>query len=148
MVKGSSIFGNELDEVEIVNAEETKFAGRTTAVDAETKVFLGLNGQLSTVAVPVNRGSTYRVYIGVPGDLPEPAEVFSTSKNISINGGSIVSHSFFEGIKVLSVELEISPSAELGEYSLFLRLVNGRTIAVPGSLSLEAFQVRGFRSIF
>ncbi len=148
LVKGSDIVRNELDQIVISTGEEAKVAERTTVTDVETRAFLGLNGQLSNVAVPVNRGSTYRVYIGISGGVADPVEVFSTSKNVSIDQDSILIHSFFEGIKVISVELDIDALAEFGDYSLVVQLANGRTVPLPGSLTLEAFQVRGFRSMF
>lgn len=148
LFKGSDIFSEEPEEVAIRTGDESKFAGRSAVTDVDTKTFLGLNGQLSNVAVPVNRGSTYRVYIGVPSGIADPAKVFSTSKHVAIVPDSLLVHSFFEGIKVISIELEIDAAAEFGDYSLVLRLSNGRTVPMPGSLSLEAFPVRGFRSIF
>lgn len=148
LFKSSDIGRSEPVQIQILSEEEVKFAERSAVTDIETKVFLGLNGQLSNVAVPVNRGSTYRVYLGVPIGLAEPVQVFSTSKYVSVDPDSIVVHSFFEGLKVISVEIEIDTSAEFGEYSLVLKLNNGRTVPMPGSLSLEAFKVGGFRSIF
>lgn len=123
-------------------------AGQATSLNAqiplEPAVFnaslIGLNGHLSTIAVPVSAGRTYTVYVGGfhvnAGEIPEGG-IASTSPFISINPASVVQQQTSDDLSVISFEVDVNPGAPAGEYSLRLQSATGETSYIAGGLTID-----------
>ncbi|HEX8652135.1 MAG TPA: matrixin family metalloprotease [Pyrinomonadaceae bacterium] len=101
---------------------------------------VGLNGQLSTISVPINRGRTYTVYVGGEGvnlnQIPNTG-ITVASPFIAVNPASVMQQQFGTGIPVISFDVSVSPGAPLGDYSLRLQSNTGEVAYLAGSLSVE-----------
>lgn len=84
------------------------------------KKYLGFNGQLSNLAIPVSAGKSYIIYIGLENfDFQNP-EIRFNSKKIKVNKQSIIRHNYDKQIKVLSFEILLDEDILNGEYSFSL----------------------------
>jgi len=101
---------------------------------------VGLNGQLSTISVPLNRGRTYTIYVGGEGinlnQIPNTG-ITIASPFIIVNPTSVMQQQFGTGISVISFEVSVSPGAPLGDYSLRLQSNTGEVAYLAGGLSVE-----------
>lgn len=125
-------------------------AGAPTTLNAqipnEPAVFnatlIGLNGHLSTIAVPMVAGRTYTVYVGGSqlinaSRIPEGG-IASTSPFITINPASVVQQQANDALSVISFDVEVGAGAPAGEYSLRLQSVAGEASYMAGALTVEA----------
>jgi uncharacterized protein (TIGR03437 family) len=115
-------------------------------IAAEPAVFnatlIGLNGHLSTIAVPVTTGRTYTVYVGGShivnmNEIPEGG-IASTSPFITINPASVVQQQTEDALSVISFDVEVGAGAPAGEYSLRLQSVTGEVSYIAGALTVDA----------
>lgn len=115
-------------------------------IPAEAAVFnaslIGLNGHLSTIAVPVAAGRTYTVYVGGSrllnlSEIPEGG-IASTSPFITVNPASVVQQQTDEALSVISFDVEVGAGAPAGEYSLRLQSVTGEVSYIAGALTVDA----------
>ncbi|HEX8747682.1 MAG TPA: matrixin family metalloprotease [Pyrinomonadaceae bacterium] len=115
-------------------------------ISAEPATFnaslIGLNGHLSTIAVPVAAGRTYTVYVGGSrilnlSEIPEGG-IASTSPFINVKTASIVQQQSDDALSVISFDVEIGAGAPAGEYSLRLQSVTGEVSYIAGALTVDA----------
>jgi uncharacterized protein (TIGR03437 family) len=115
-------------------------------IPAEQSVFnaslIGLNGHLSTIAVPVAAGRTYTVYVGGSNirnlnDIPEGG-IASTSPFITVNPASVVQQQTEDALPVISFDVEVGAGAPAGEYSLRFQSVTGEASYIAGALTVDA----------
>lgn len=88
--------------------------------------YIGFNGQLSNLAVPVNAGKSYIIYVGGKNINPEQIELGFHTDYLKVNRSSIIKHNYGENISVMSFEVEIGENTPIGEYSIFLK--NGENL--------------------
>ena len=102
---------------------------------------VGLNGHLSTIAVPVSAGRTYTVYVGGAhinvSEIPEGG-IASTSPFININSASVVQQQTNDALSVISFDVEVGAGAPAGEYSLRLQSATGAASYMAGALTIDA----------
>ncbi|MBA2380454.1 MAG: hypothetical protein H0V76_12870, partial [Blastocatellia bacterium] len=101
--------------------------------------FIGFNSQLSRVAVRLNAGRSYSLFIGGSRLDAESVRIGSTSGLISVAAGSIVEHSRDENLSVLRFEVAIAPETPPGDYSLYIEAFGGGTTVLVGVLTIEEF---------
>lgn len=115
-------------------------------VPAEPAVFnaslIGLNGHLSTIAVPVAAGRTFTVYVGGSrilnlSEIPEGG-IASTSPFINVNPASVVQQQTDDALSVISFDVEVGAGAPAGEYSLRLQSATGEVSYIAGALTVDA----------
>lgn len=99
--------------------------------------YLGFNGQIAEIAVPVNAGSTYFFMAG-SSSLGDSSNVESTSDFISVANRSFAGN-FANHIRTLGFDVSIAPNAPAGEYSLALRSASGERRFVIGGISVEKY---------
>ncbi len=101
---------------------------------------VGLNGHLSTIAVPVAAGRTYTIYVGGAhinvGEIAEGG-IESTSPFINVNTASLVQQQTEDALSVISFDVEVGAGAPAGEYSLRLQSATGETSYVSGALTID-----------
>jgi len=99
---------------------------------------LGMNGELSTVALPLTAGKKVRVYIAGEGldDLP-PSGVSSTSPFISIDAESVIEEHFDTPYPAISFEITVARNTPSGEYSIVLQTSEGEIAYLVGAITID-----------
>ena len=99
---------------------------------------LGLKAQLSSVAVPVEPGKTYVLYIGGDGVDQVPGSAISvTSPFMTINPASLTSQPFGASFPVVSFEVTVAANAPFGDYSLRFQANSGEVAYLAGGLTVD-----------
>ncbi|HXD33653.1 MAG TPA: carboxypeptidase regulatory-like domain-containing protein [Pyrinomonadaceae bacterium] len=110
---------------------------QNTAPALKPKV-LGLNAQLSSVAVPVEPGRTYTIYVGGEGVDQVPGSAISVgSPFMTVNPSTLTSQPFGASVPVISFELTVAPNAPFGDYSLRFQGNSGEVAYLAGSLTVD-----------
>jgi hypothetical protein len=100
---------------------------------------LGMNGELSTVALPLTAGKKVRVYIAGEGiDDVTPSGISSTSPFISIDTESVVEEQFDTPYPAISFEITVARNTPAGEYSLVLQTSEGEIAYLVGALAIDS----------
>lgn len=110
--------------------------------------FVGFNGQISELAVPVNGGKSYIIYIGGKNLELENLEMSFSSPNISVVPNSRIKYDYGANISIVSFEVKISKNTPLGEYGIFVNLRDERITCLAGSLTVEEFPNHWNNNIF
>ncbi len=108
----------------------------------------GFNGQLSDLAVPVERGHSYAFIYGSRGLNPGQIRITSTSPGIVVEPAS-TSHLYTSGeTAIIGFEVFISPTAQPGEYSL--RVYEGERLVtqVPGIVTIDEVPNPWYSTLF
>src|SRR5580765_8460139 len=99
---------------------------------------LGMNGELSTVALPLTAGKKVRVYIAGDGiDEIPPAGISSASPFISIDPESVNEEHFDTPYPAISFEITVARNAPAGEYSIVLQTAEGEIVYLVGALTID-----------
>jgi uncharacterized protein (TIGR03437 family) len=101
---------------------------------------IGVNGHLSTVAVPVRAGETHTIYVGgvrLRTEHLHRGGITITSPFMSIEPTSIVEQEFGIGLNVISFEVSVSAGAPAGDYSLRLQTETGEVAYLAGGITIE-----------
>lgn len=110
--------------------------------------FVGFNGQIANLAVPLNSGKSYVVYVAGKNLDVENLTAAVNSPFIKVNPKSIVSHDYGSEISVLSFEVILQPNVPKGDYSISLTDKDGNTDYLFGCLSVEEMKNPWFSYIF
>jgi hypothetical protein len=99
---------------------------------------IGLNGELSTVALPVTAGKTVTVYVAGEGmDEISLGGVSATSPFIRVNADSLAAEEFDTSYPVISFEITLAADIPPGEYSLVLQSSEGEMVYLVGALTVD-----------
>ncbi len=99
---------------------------------------LGLNSQLSTVAVPLTAGRTYTLFVAGEGVDQVPAGGISvTSPYMTVNPASLTRQQFGSTFPVISFEVTVAPNAPFGDYSVRMQEASGEIAFLAGGLSVD-----------
>ncbi len=99
---------------------------------------IGMNGELSTVALPLKAGKKFTVYIAGEGiDEIPAAGVSATSPFISINSETVTYEEFDVPYPVISFEVAVAPNTPEGEYSIVLQSGDGEFVYIVGAITIE-----------
>ena len=116
---------------------------------SETKDFdvayVGFNGQISELAVPINGGKSYMIYVGGKNLDSSKVSIGFNSPYLKVRPKSLVNHQYGEDVSVISFEVNVAAETPLGEYSFFVKMKNKNTEFSVGSLTVETF-VNGWNS--
>ncbi len=99
--------------------------------------YVGFNGQLSSLTVPVNAGKSYIIYVGGKNLSPNNVKIGFHSTNFKVNSKSLIKHNYSENISVISFEVEIDELTPVGEYSFFIKSHDGNYEYLVGGVSVE-----------
>jgi len=99
--------------------------------------YLGFNGQIAEIAVPVNSGSSYMLLAGSP-NLGENWDIEPSSNFLLITPATFAGN-FADHIKAVGFEVSIASSAPDGEYSISLRTSSGDRRFLIGGITVEKF---------
>jgi hypothetical protein len=99
---------------------------------------IGMNGELSTVALPLTPGRKVRIYIAGDGmDEVPAAGISSTSPFISIDSESVNEEQFDTPYPAISFELTVARNTPAGEYSILLQSAEGEIVYLVGALTID-----------
>ncbi len=110
--------------------------------------FIGFNGQISQIAVPVNKKRTYLIYVGGKNLDTGRLQVNFNSPYFSVEPGSLIKHDYGADISVFSFEVTVSENAEPGEYSFSLQSKNGTADYTVGGIVIKDTVNPWFKYIF
>lgn len=99
---------------------------------------IGMNGELSTVALPLSAGKTFTVYVAGEGIDEIPlGGIIATSPFITVNSDSLAAEDFDTPYPVISFEITLAADIPPGEYSLVLQSSDGEMAYLVGALTIE-----------
>ncbi len=137
---GGSFAGLDLGEIEILKGKTTGFVRKITNSARDFDVqFTGFNGQLSKLAVPINGGKSYQIFVGGKNLDPADFQIGLTSPFFTVSSGKITSLDYGRDISVFSFEVTSPAETPPGEYTIFLQKADGKIEFLPGSLAVEKF---------
>ncbi|MFN2578712.1 MAG: matrixin family metalloprotease [Pyrinomonadaceae bacterium] len=123
------------------------FADKTTSLGffvspnlapALTPRLIGMNGELSTVALPLKPGRKIIVYVAGEGvDEVPPGGISSTSPFISIDPESVSDAEFETPYPAISFEINVARNTPAGEYSMVLQSSDGEIVYLVGALTID-----------
>ena len=100
--------------------------------------FLGMNAELSTVALPIEPGKKIKIYLGGEGiDQVPGTSIAVNSPYFSVDPASLTREQLGTAFPVVSVEVTALPNAPFGDYSIKLQSNSGETAFVPGGLTID-----------
>jgi hypothetical protein len=103
-----------------------------------TPRYLGINGDLSTVALPLEAGKKARVYLGGEGlDQIPAAGISIASPFFKVEPGSLTRENFSTSFPVVSFEVAVAPNAPFGDFSIRLQSSSGEVAYVPGAVTID-----------
>ncbi len=143
----NAVSAQELGTVIVSSDETVQIPVRSVSVAArDFEVdFLGLNGQMSEMALPLSPGRSYVIYLGGRNLDPKKLSLSFTSSNLSVTPGTLRSIDYGPEISVVSFELRVAPGTPKGEYSIFAESDRGYKRAIIGGLSVDNFGISAAR---
>jgi len=99
---------------------------------------IGLNAELSTVALPLAPGKRVKVYFGGEGvDQVPGTSIAVNSPFFSVDPASLTREQIAAPFPVVSIELQVAANAPFGDYSLRLQSNSGETAYIPGAITID-----------
>jgi hypothetical protein len=100
---------------------------------------IGMNGELSTAALPLAPGETMTIYVGGQGlDQILANGISVSSPFIIVNPTTVASAEFGTSYPVISFDVTVAPNAPPGEYSIRLQTSSGELAYLAGALTIDA----------
>ncbi len=136
----NSYSAEELGEIEIDKGKKTNLSEKLLQNTKNFELqYVGFNGQLSELPVPVNAGKSYMIYLGGKNLDADDLIIGFNSPYIKVTPNSITKHNYGKEVSVTSFEIKLSPQTPLGEYSFFVKKQNAAKDISIGSLTVESF---------
>lgn len=127
----------DVSDVGTTNLNATLIAPQTSFPTLKPRL-LGLNLQLSNVAIAVEAGRTYRVFVGGDGvDQVPGSGIAVTSPFLTVNPGSVTLQQYGASFPVVSFEVTVAPNAPFGDYSIRMQTSSGQVAYLAGGLSVD-----------
>lgn len=99
---------------------------------------IGLNAELSTVALPLAPGRRVKIYLGGEGVDQVPGTSISVnSPYFTVDPATLAREQIAAPYPIVSIELAIASNAPFGDYSLRLQSNSGETAYVPGAITID-----------
>lgn len=100
--------------------------------------FIGINGELSTVPVPVAAGKKLTLYVGGEGvDLIPGSGLVLSSPFITVDPASLTLQQFHNATPVISFEVSVAANAPPGDYSIRLQSNSGEMAYLVGGITIN-----------
>ena len=99
---------------------------------------IGLNAELSTVALPLTAGKRVKIYLGGEGvDQVPGTSIGVNSPFFTVDPSTLTREQLAAPFPVVSIELQVAPNAPFGDYTLRLQSNSGETAYVPGAITID-----------
>jgi predicted Zn-dependent protease len=100
--------------------------------------FIGTNGELSTVPVPIAPGKKVTLFIGGEGvDLIPGNGLVLSSPFITVDAASLSLQQFYNSTPVISFEVSVAANAPPGDYSIRLQANSGEIAYLVGGITIN-----------
>ncbi|HEX8843055.1 MAG TPA: matrixin family metalloprotease [Pyrinomonadaceae bacterium] len=123
------------------NATVTLNAQLSGSTQLVTPTFIGTNRELSSVAIPIVPGQSYKVFVageGIKKAQLSLGGITTTSPYITVEPSSFADVDFGNGLSVVSFDLMVAADAVAGDYSLRLQSLTGEVAYIAGCLTIDA----------
>ena len=129
-----------LGEVSVIKGKTSNLVKKLNSKEKNFNIqYIGFNGQISELAVPLNSGKSYTIFVGGKNLNPDELTINFNSPFLSLTPNSLIKHNFGEELSVFSFEVRVNPKTPSGEYSFSVQN-NDREIAYfIGGLTVEDF---------
>lgn len=99
---------------------------------------IGLNAELSTVALPLAPGRKVKIYLGGEGVDQVPGTSISVSSPyFTVDPATLTREQIAAPFPIVSIELQVAPNTPFGDYSIRLQSNSGETAFVPGAITID-----------
>ena len=99
---------------------------------------IGLNAELSTVAVPLEAGKTFTIYVGGEGvDQIAESGISISSPLVRVVRRTLASEDFGTDYPVISFQITVASDAAAGDYSIRLQSTGGELSYLPGAITIR-----------
>lgn len=102
--------------------------------------YLGFNGQLADIALTLNAGKIYTLYLGGKNLKTGEVSVGFTSPYLSVVRNSTQTIDFGSDVSVLSIDVRIDPRTPPGDYTVYVSGAKGVKRYIVGGITVESFQ--------
>ena len=139
-ISGKFFSVEELGEVFVARGKTQTLSKRLKSATKDFDLrYVGFNGQVTELAVPVNGGKSYLIYVGGVNLDSSNLSIGFNSPYLSVTPRSLINHKYGEDISVISFEVNVAAEIPLGEYSFFVKSKGAETEFAVGSLTVETF---------
>ncbi len=136
----SNFAGQDLGEIEVTKGKTISFLKKITPSAKDFDVqFTGFNGQLAKLAIPINGGKSYLIYVGGKNLNPEDFKIGATSPFFTVSGGNVTKYDYGKDLSVFSFEIKSVSDTPIGDYTIYLQKTDGKIEFLTGNLSVEKF---------
>jgi hypothetical protein len=99
---------------------------------------IGLNAELSTVALPLAPGKRVKIYLGGEGvDQVPGTSIAVNSPFFTVDPSTLAREQIAAPFPIVSIEVQVAANAPFGDYSLRLQSNSGETAYVPGAITID-----------
>lgn len=138
----SFIFGGRSASQSIsITADVASSLGQFVSLNSPATLkpqLIGMNGELSTAALPLEAGKKFTIYVGGEGLDQIAADGISISSPfIKVDAATLAEAQFDTPFPVISFEVTIAPNALPGDYSIRLQSISGELAYLPGALTID-----------
>jgi Carboxypeptidase regulatory-like domain/Matrixin len=99
---------------------------------------IGINAELSTVALPLLAGRRVKIYLGGEGvDQVPGTSITVNSPFFAVDPASLTREQMAAPFPVISIELQVAANAPAGDYTIRLQSNSGETAYVPGAITID-----------
>jgi hypothetical protein len=110
-----------------------------------TPKVIGLNAELSTVALPLTPGKRVKIYLGGEGvDQVPGTSIAVNSPFFTVDPATLTREQIAAPFPIVSVEVQVAANAPFGDYTLRLQSNSGETAYVPGAITIDPGVVSTF----
>ena len=99
---------------------------------------IGLNAELSTVALPLEPGKRVKLYLAGEGvDQVPGTSILVNSPFFTVDPATLAREQMPTPFPVISVELQVAANTPFGDYTIRLQSNSGETAFVPGAITID-----------
>lgn len=99
---------------------------------------VGLNAELSTVALPLEPGKRVKLYLAGEGvDQVPGTSIAVNSPFFTVDPATLTREQLSTPFPVISVELQVAANVPFGDYTIRLQSNSGETAYVPGAITID-----------
>jgi hypothetical protein len=99
---------------------------------------IGLNAELSTVALPLEPGKRVKLYLGGEGvDQVPGTSITVNSPFFTVDPATLTREQLPTPFPVISVEVQVAAFVPFGDYTIRLQSNSGETAYVPGAITID-----------
>jgi hypothetical protein len=99
---------------------------------------IGLNAELSTVALPLAPGKRVKIYLGGDGvDQVPGTSIAVNSPYFTVDPSTLAREQIAAPFPIVSIDVQVAPNAPFGDYTIRLQSNSGETAYVPGAITID-----------